>query len=201
MMKKRCCFVSIGKALRLKGNWFLIYSRWPYATLNIDCFFSLSLPPPPHCSCICSLVSLWAPSLKKKVNKKRNRASWHIRLRLDLSPRCACLDENVIYSPHFNHGDPIYWLAYWGGGKGVITAKYYIGTAVALLIGSVKVTWFQLNWRLDFDSIFLPGVFFFFLSKVALFLSLWLEWCVDPLMPTCLRNVGVYWGLQSKLFC
>lgn len=169
MIKKRCRFVSIGKALCLKGNWFLIYSRWPYATPNIDCFFSLSLPPPPHCSYICSLVSLWAPSFKKKkLNKKQNRASWH-RLRLDFSPRCACFDENAIYSSHLNHGDPIYWLAHCGGGEGVITSKYYIGTAVGLLIGSVKVTWFQLNRRLDFDSILLPGVFFFFFLKWSYF--------------------------------
>lgn len=92
-------------------------------------------------------------------------------------------DENMIYSPRLNHADPIYWLAHGGGGEGVITSKYHTGTAAGLLIGSARVTWFQLHWRSDFDSVCCQEcLFLFFLLFIFYFQSRLISLCVVGLM-------------------
>lgn len=114
----------------------LIFDFFKVAVCHPEYWLFLFTPPP--------------PSLKTKNKKQKAEQS-----------QLTQADENAIYSPHLNYGDPIHWLARRGGGEGVITSKYCTGTAAGLLNGSVEVTWFQLNWRLDCDSILLPGVFFF----------------------------------------
>lgn len=140
----------------------------------------------------------WAPYFAGKKKWKMQKAEQSLVTQtVAWFESLLCYNQNAIDSTHLSHGDPIYWLARPGGGKGVITSKYHTGTAAGLLIGSVQVTQFQLDWRSDFDSVCCQECFVFsFLKKWPYFSpSGWSnEWSLrwQPL----LRNVGAYWGLQ-----
>lgn len=123
----------------------LIFDLFMVAICHPVYWLFLFTPQPPDWSFICSLVSL------RKHTQKAEAVGF---------PPCFALTKNVIYFPRLNHADPIYWLARCEGGEGVIASKYHTGTAAGLLIGSVKVTWFQLDWRSDFDSICCQECFF-----------------------------------------
>lgn len=160
--------------------WFVHGSHMPPCILIVS--FHAAPPTGVIYMFICFLLSL------EKHSKEQKGACW-----LGLSP-CFSVNQNVIYSPRLSHGDPIYWLAHGGGGEGVITSKYHTGTAAGLLIGSVKVTWFQLDWRSDFDSVCCQECFCWPYSSLCGWSDESTFWW-KPL----LRDVGAYWGLGWEI--